>query len=482
MAFDKSSTKIKNKDVSEWYLTTLKEAEIFEYGPVRGTMILRPYGYAIWEKTQGILDVMFKKGGVQNAYFPLFIPYSLLEKEKNHIEGFSPETAVVTHAGGEKLEEPIVVRPTSETIIYDAMSKWIQSYRDLPLLLNQWCNVVRWEKRTMPFMRTSEFLWQEGHTAHETYEEAEEMAMRALSWYKELYEDYFGIAVFAGQKSESEKFAGAKKTFTLELIMPDGKALQGATSHVFDNHFSAAYGVEFLDKNNNKKAPYTTSWGFSTRSLAGLFMVHGDDAGLVLPPRIAPVRVVIMPIYGKSKKEADIHKAAHTLGQILEKKDINFTIDINTDKALPTRRAHWEKKGVPLRIEIGEKELEENTLTLVRRDTLEKRIATQGNVLNAIEEIEEQIQTALYNATRLTQQDGVVEVETYDEFKKAIEQKKRFVRAYFVQDPKIEAKIKEETKATTRVLTFEAQQNEEWGYCMYTGKKTRDKWLFAQSY
>jgi prolyl-tRNA synthetase len=485
MAIDKSTTKIKDKDISEWYTTTLKNAEVFDYGPVKGTIIFRPYGYAVWEKTQKLLDDMFKKGGVQNAYFPLLIPYSLIQKEAHHVKGFAPEVAIVTHAGGEKLDEAVVIRPTSETIIYDSIKNWIQSYKDLPLKLNQWCNVVRWEKRTFPFMRTSEFLWQEGHTVHTTYEEADAMAREALDWYATIYEDYFGIEVFKGIKSESEKFAGAKRTYTLEIIMPDGKALQAATTHVFDSTFSKSFGVQYTDNENKKVSPYTTSWGFSTRSLAALYMVHGDDYGLVLPPNIAPTQIVIMPIYGASKEPKEIHKTAHLLAEVLEKAGYSYILDKDTDKALPERRTKWELRGIPMRIEIGEREVTENTLTIVRRDTIEKRSCHQGEVLEAIEEIKEQIQTNLKDRTRLRNVDFVDTAENYAEFKEKMEAGKKFIKVFFAQDETIEAKIKEETKATTRCLKLEYIDNEadqEWGICFYSGKKTKQQWLFARSY
>lgn len=484
MKYDTNIEKNKMKDISEWYVQALKQADVFDYGPVKGTMIFKPYGYSFWEKTQKLLDDMFKSGGVQNAYFPLFIPYSLLEKESNHVEGFAPEVAIVTHAGGEELEEPLVVRPTSETIIYDSIKNWLQSYRDLPLKLNQWCNVVRWEKRTFPFMRTSEFLWQEGHTAHTTYEEADAMAREALEWYRTIYEDYFAIKVFAGIKSDSEKFAGAKRTYTLEIIMPDGKALQAATSHVFDNTFSKSYGVQYLDADNKRISPYTTSWGFTTRSLAALFMMHGDDYGLVIPPKIAPIQLAIVPIYGASKNPGDIHKTAHLVHEVLKKAGYSSIIDNDTDKALPERRSKWERKGIPLRVEIGEREVKEHTLTLVKRNTLEKRACNDIEILKAVEELFDQIQNELLERTKLRNSEMIVEVETYEEFKKVMaNEQKKFIKAYFVQNKEVEKKIKEETKATTRCLPLsEIDNGEEYKTCFYSGKKTNSQWLFAQSY
>src|SRR3990167_3660153 len=364
--FEKKDIPKKSTNISEWYTALVLQAELADYGPVRGTIIIRPYAYAIWERVQQIFNEWIKADGVENAYFPLFIPHALLEKEKEHVKGFSPELAVVTVGGGEKLSEPLVVRPTSETIMYDTFSNWVSSWRDLPLKINQWCNIVRWEKRTFPFLRTMEFLWQEGHTVHETEKEAVGMVIKALDWYRRIYEDYYAIPVVIGIKSAAERFAGGKDTYTVEALMPDGKALQGGTSHNLGQNFAKAFGISFQDREGGTQTPWQTSWGLSTRSLGGLFLVHGDDNGLVLPPKVAPVTVVIYPIFGKD--DANVLKFSQAIKNRIDKKGNTFpgkvVIFDDVEKTFGWRVNEGELKGIPLAIPVGMKEVDRKSTRL----------------------------------------------------------------------------------------------------------------------
>ncbi|MDO8452813.1 MAG: proline--tRNA ligase, partial [bacterium] len=380
MAYEKNLTK-KSEDLSDWYNRIVLEAELADYGPAKGSMIYRPYGYRIWELVQQAMDVEIKERGVENAYFPLLIPESLLKKEEKHVEGFSPELAVVTIGGSEELKEKLIVRPTSETIMYDAYSRWVQSWRDLPILINQWNNVVRWEKRTYLFLRTSEFLWQEGHTAHATHEEDLEMVEWAIQMYAKIYREYFALPGYIGRKSESEKFAGAAATWTYETLMPEGKALQSCTSHDLGQNFSKAFGIKFQDKDGSTQFAWQTSWGFSTRSIGGLIMMHGDNQGLRIPPKLAPIQVIIVPVRAD---DSAVLEYAEDLTGALKGAGIRVKLDVREDETFGFKINKWEVKGVPIRIEVGPKEASEKMITLVRRDTREKSQVSQGEALESI--------------------------------------------------------------------------------------------------
>jgi len=463
-------------DFSEWYQDIIDVAELAEHGPVRGTMVIKPYGYALWEATQRYLDNKFKETGVQNAYFPMLIPESFLKKEEHHVEGFSPEVAVVTFAGGKELEEPLVVRPTSETIMYDVFSRWIHSYRDLPLLINQWANVIRWEMRPRLFMRTTEFLWQEGHTAHATENEANDRALQMLKVYENFAKEMMAIPVIPGKKSENEKFAGALHTYTIEAMMQDGKALQFATSHNLGQNFAKAFDVKFTDESNNPSYVWQTSWGLSTRTIGGLIMVHSDDKGLILPPRIAPIKAVIIPIWkDEDSKELVLKSARELQGELSNISEVKID---ETDGRPGEKHYVWEKKGVPVRIELGPRDVENNTLVLVRRDTGEK-ISIQRNELSKVTETLENIQENLYNTALNRQVEKTKRVETWEEFKTAIEEG-FFVSAHWCGDGDIENKIKEETKATIRCLPF--NQEDEVGVCVYSGAESKGRVIFARAY
>ena len=480
--FKKKGLTPKTENISDWYNDIVVLGDLADYSDVKGSMIIKPNGYAIWEKVQSYLDAKFKEGEIQNVYFPLFIPMSLLEKEKDHLEGFSPELAVVTHAGGEELSEPYAVRPTSETIMYATFAKWIKSYRDLPLLVNQWCNVVRWEKRTHPFLRTSEFLWQEGHTVHKTAEEAESMTLKALEWYRSFFEEVFAISAYVGVKSESEKFAGADKTYTIELVMPDGKALQSATSHNLGQNFSKVFEIEYLDDTNNKQNPYQTSWGLSTRSIGGLILVHGDNAGLVIPPRAAPIQVVVLTLPDKDEaKQKQINDYAQKVVDDLKRAGLIVKLDADNDQSFGNRANKWELKGVPFRMEVGLKEIEKGEVGWARRDTFEKGAMPAKDVFEEIPKVLDHIQSELLNKSMQTKEDLTKEVNNYDEFKNFIEDK-CFVRAFWCEEAECEKIIKQETKATTRCLELENVSMKEDAKCVRCGKPALRKWLFAQSY
>lgn len=484
MAFEKKEITKKSENISEWYNDVVLKGQLADYGPVKGTMIIRPYGYAIWENVQKILDGMFKSGGVQNAYFPIFIPMSYLTREKEHVEGFSPELAVVTVGGGEKLEEPVVVRPTSETIMYEAYSRWVQSWRDLPLLINQWNNVVRWEKRTYLFLRTTEFLWQEGHTAHSSEEEAVDMQTTALEWYKKTYEDYYAMPVITGRKSETEKFAGAKTTFTVEALMPDGKALQACTSHNLGQNFSKAFAISFQNKEGKNDFVWQTSWGFSTRSLGGLFLTHGDDAGLILPPKVAPYQTVILPVFmGKltAEQKEKVQTVAKAMYQSLDRSLIRAYIDNKSEvDSIGRLRNEWELKGVPIRIELGNREIESGEVTLIRRDTLEKITIKQADLVPTVQKLLEEIQNGLFEKAKKFLDENTHVVNDYAQFKKIMETKRGFLKALWCEDAACEKKIKEETKASTRCLPFDSKDED--GMCIYCGKPAKHRWVFAQAY
>jgi prolyl-tRNA synthetase len=479
----------RSKDFSQWFLDIIQHAKLADYSPVKGCMVIRPNGYAIWEKIQRVLDGKFKETGHKNAYFPMFIPESFLKKEAEHVEGFAPELAIVTHAGGKKLEEPLVVRPTSETIINSMFAKWIQSYRDLPLLLNQWANVVRWEMRTRPFLRTTEFLWQEGHTCHETEADAEEEVLKMLEVYRSFAEDYMAMPVFTGKKTDSERFAGALRTFCIEALMQDGKALQAGTSHNLGQNFAKAFGTEFQTREGGRDFVWQTSWGVSTRLIGGLIMTHSDDKGLILPPRLAPIHVVIVPIF-KTPEERDlVLSKAKLLSDSLrawptQKANlggpISVHIDLDETKSPGWKFAEWEVQGVPVRIEIGPKDLAKNQAVLARRDTGEKAFVPITEIPAKALDLLTEIQESLFRRALEFRNQNVTEVETYEEFKKALDEKGGFIKAHWDGTAETEKAIKDETKATIRCIPLNNPQ--ESGKCVKTGKPSTQRVLFARSY
>ncbi|KKR55678.1 MAG: Proline-tRNA ligase [Candidatus Curtissbacteria bacterium GW2011_GWA1_40_24] len=470
----------RSDDYSQWYQDVIANADLAEHSVVRGCMVIKPYGYAIWEKIVAVVDSMLKEMGVKNAYFPIFIPQSFLEREKKHIKGLSPELAVVTHGGGKELEEPLVVRPTSETIIYESFSRWIQSYRDLPFVINQWANVVRWEMRPRLFLRTSEFLWQEGHSAHISLREAEEYALKILNEvYAKFVQDYLAMPVYTGQKSDSEKFAGALKTFCIEALMQDGKSLQAGTSHNLSDNFSKPFNVAFLDKDGQRKNVFQTSWGVSTRLIGGLIMTHSDDKGLVLPPRIAPVQVVIIPI-AKANDEKIFSTAKSVANQL-----VGFSVEIDSRNNLrPGEKYYeWEKKGVPVRMEIGPKDLGKNTVVLVRRDTGVKETCLISQVQKRVDEILQDIQSNLFSTAMKRREESNKTADSWQEFEKALKQG-GYVFSYFCGDEDCETEIKAKTKAVSRFLPLNAKEEEGDHYCIHCGKKTlhKKRWAFALAY
>ena len=476
MTYTKNVITKKSQNISDWYNAVVLQAKLADYGPSKGTMIFMPYGYAIWELVQKAMDARIKERGVENAYFPLFIPESFLKKEKEHVEGFAPELAVVTIGGGKELEEKLIIRPTSETIMYDAYAKWIKSWRDLPVLINQWNNVVRWEKRTYLFLRTTEFLWQEGHTAHATQSEDYETVLWAMTMYSDIYKDYFALAGYVGKKSQSEKFAGADTTLTYESLMPDGKALQSCTSHDLGQNFAKAFDIKFQDKDGELKYVWQTSWGFSTRSIGGLILAHGDDNGLLLPPRLAPTQVIIIPVNTSEK----ILAACSEIKNNLEKAGVRAKVDSRGDETLGYRINKWELKGAPMRIEVGEKEIAAKQITLVRRDTSEKVQVAETALTTEVGKILEDIQENLYKKSLEHLHKNTFDATSYDEFKKIMETSRGFIKAFWCENSTCETTIKEETKATTRCLPLDSA--EEKGVCVHCGLPATHKWLFAQAY
>lgn len=468
----------KSENFSQWYIDVILKSDLADYAPVKGCMIFKPYGYAIWENIQKALDEEIKKAGVKNAYFPLFIPENFLKKETEHIKGFSPELAVVTIGGGEKLKEKLIVRPTSETVIYEMYRKWIKSWRDLPILMNQWCNIVRWEMRTRLFLRTTEFLWQEGHTVHKTHEEATKEVMRALKMYVDFYSNFLAINGISGKKSESEKFPGALETYSYEMLMPDGKALQGCTSHDLGQNFAKVFNIKFQDRDGKEKIPWQTSWGFSTRSIGALIMVHGDNSGLIIPPKIAPIQIVVIPIFQGKAIDKKLDKKSKEIKEIL--KDFKVEIDFRKEYSLGWKFNEWELKGVPLRIEMGPKELKANKITLVRRDTGEKYSVSSKQIILKTKKILDSIQKNLFEKSSQLLKENTREVLNYKEFKDIIKREKGFLKAFWCENPKCEEKIKEETKATIRVLPPGVKTEK--GRCIYCGNPAKNKWIFAQGY
>jgi prolyl-tRNA synthetase len=467
----------RGKDFSRWYTDVIVAADLAEHSPVKGCMVIKPYGYAIWEIFQRTLDKMFKATGHQNAYFPIFIPESFLHREAEHVEGFSPELAVVTHAGGKKLKENLVVRPTSETIIYASFAKWIKSWRDLPLLINQWCNVVRWEMRTRLFLRTTEFLWQEGHTAHATHKEAKEEVQKMLGIYRKFVEEYMAIPVICGIKTESEKFAGALYTYTIEAMMQDRKALQCGTSHDLGQNFAKVFKVKFLDKDGKERHVWQTSWGVSTRLIGALIMTHGDDKGIIIPPRVAPLHVVFVPIWKNNKEREVTIVAANKLAEKL--KGVTCHID-NRDLRPAWKYYEWERKGVPIRIEIGPRDIEKRQVVVVRRDTGEKMNILQAQLTQHISETLKMIQKNLFERALHFQEDSTYEVDSWEQFKEIFEKKGGFLKALWCGSAECEATIKETTKATIRCIPLE--ENESLGKCVRCGKPAKQKVIFAQAY
>lgn len=463
----------KNDNLSEWYTSLIQLADLADYGPAKGTMIIKPYGYAIWEFIQKELDREIKAKGIENAYFPLLIPISLLDKESSHVEGFSPELAVVTTGGGEKLQEPLVIRPTSETIMYHAYARWIHSWRDLPLMMNQWNNAVRWEKRTMPFMRTSEFLWQEGHTAHANHDEAIEIQTWAMDMYASTYRNLFAMDGYIGFKSNSERFAGANKTLTYETLMPSGKALQACTSHDLGQNFSKAFNIAFQDEEGGMEYVWQTSWGFSTRSIGGLIIAHGDDNGLKLPPRIAPVQVVIIP----AKLTDDVLDYCSSLEEQLKKIGIRTLLD-KSDQSFGFKVNSWEVKGAPVVFKVGPKEIDNNQITIQRRDTLLNETIPLGVMGDKTISLLEEIQTDMLESSRRFQKENTRTADSYEEFKTLLNEHKGFIKVFWNDNEKIEKIIKDETKATTRCLIDEKAKGKDF----YTGEPSSTIWLFAQSY
>lgn len=477
-------------DYSKWYLDIIAAADLADNSPVRGCMVIRPNGMAIWEKMHAALDTMFKETGVENAYFPLFIPVSFLSREAAHVDGFATECAVVTHhrlvkdSSGKlvpdgKLEEALIVRPTSETIMYEMYSKWIKSYRDLPLLLNQWANVVRWEMRTRPFLRTMEFLWQEGHTAHATREDADARARQMLEVYRVFAEEYMAMPVIKGQKSESEKFAGAVHSYTIEALMQDGKALQSGTSHLLGQNFAKPFNVKYLDKDGNEQYVWQTSWGVSTRLIGGLIMAHSDDKGLVMPPKLAPVPVVIVPIWATSEEQAQVSPVVEKLAK--EIRSFGHVVKVDDRDMRPGPKFYeWEKKGVPIRIEIGTKDLAKQSVVMVRRDTGEKQEVATNEAAASIQTLLDKIQKNLFDRALKFRDENIRKVESYEEFKKVLKETGGFLSAHWCLDPDCEAKVKEETKATTRCIPFD--QKKEDGKCIICGKPSNGRVLFAKAY
>ncbi len=465
-----------DEDFAQWYTDVVRKAELMEYSSVKGFMIFKPNGYAIWENIQKNLDQIFKENDVENVYMPMLIPESLLDKEKDHVEGFAPEVAWVTQGGLNELSERLCVRPTSETLFCDLYSNIINSYRDLPKVYNQWCSVVRWEKTTRPFLRSSEFLWQEGHTAHATAEEAEARTIQMLNVYADFCEKYLAIPMVKGQKTDKEKFAGAKSTYTIEALMHDGKALQSGTSHNFGDGFAKAFGIQYTDKNNKLQYVHQTSWGASTRLIGAIIMVHGDDSGLVLPPRIAPTQVMVIPI--QQKKAGILDKAAE-IRDVLKAAGIRTKMD-DTDKSPGYKFAEAEIRGIPLRVEIGPRDLENGNCVIVRRDTREKTVCAIEDVTKVAAEIMDQMHDDMLARAKVHLETHITDAHDYDEFKDAIENKPGFVRAMWCGDVACEEKIKADTTATSRCIPFEQEEISK--VCVCCGKTAKKLVFWGKAY
>ncbi|WP_448528822.1 proline--tRNA ligase [Raineya sp.] len=484
----------RSENYSEWYLDIIKHAGLAEHSAVKGCMVIKPYGYAIWEKMRDDLDRRFKETGHENAYFPLFIPKSLFEAEEKNAEGFAKECAVVTHYRlknhptekgkliadpDSRLEEELIVRPTSEAVIWNTYKNWIQSYRDLPLLINQWANVVRWEMRTRLFLRTAEFLWQEGHTAHATAEEAMQETRQMLEVYADFAEKVLAIPVIKGIKTENERFAGADETFCIEAMMQDGKALQAGTSHFLGQNFAKAFDVKFLNKENKLEYVWGTSWGVSTRLMGALIMSHSDDSGLVIPPKVAPIQVVIVPIYKGEESFARLNEACDNIAKMLRKQGISVKLDFRETQTPGFKFAEWEVKGVPVRLALGLRDLENQTIEVARRDTKTKTTIPLQDVESYVSNLLEQIQQSIYQKALEFREKNTFEVNTYEEFKEVME-KGGFALAHWDGTTETELKIKEETKATIRCIPLEVRK--ETGKCIYSGNPSSQRVVFAQAY
>jgi len=467
------------EDFSKWYIDVIKKADLMDYSPVRGCIVFKPDGFEIWELCQRELDTRFKETGHRNAYFPMFIPESFFQKEKEHVEGFNPELPWVTEAGGEPLEEKLAIRPTSETMIGHMYSKWIQSYRDLPVLINQWANVVRWEKRTLPFLRTSEFLWQEGHTAHEDESDARKETMQMLEIYRDFVENFLAIPVIVGQKSSSEKFAGAVDTFSIEAMMKDGRAVQAGTSHYLGTNFAKAFDIQYLDRENTLQYAHTTSWGVSTRLIGALIMVHGDDRGLVLPPKIAPAQVVIIPI-GPAKSRDIVNARAHELYMELRTAGFRVRIDDRSDVTPGWKFNEYEMRGVPLRIEIGPRDMENGQVVFVARNSTEKRFVKQLEIVTEVKSALDSIHDQMLQTARLFMQENSREVSTIEQLKSMFEEKRGFAHTGWCGSAQCEKKVKEETGATSRNIPFQPISKQE--KCVVCGNHASHQVVFARAY
>ncbi|NLW03248.1 MAG: proline--tRNA ligase [Clostridiaceae bacterium] len=464
-----------DEDFAQWYTDIVRKADLADYSSVRGCMIIRPYGYAIWERIQGELDRRFKETGHENVYMPMFIPESLLQKEKDHVEGFAPEVAWITHGGSEQLTERLCVRPTSETLFCDHYKNIVQSYRDLPKLYNQWCSVVRWEKTTRPFLRTVEFLWQEGHTVHATAEEAEEETLRMLNVYASFCEEVLAIPVVKGRKTEKEKFAGAKATYTIESLMHDGKALQSGTSHNFGDGFARAFGIQYLDKDNQLKYAHQTSWGVTTRLIGALIMVHGDDSGLVLPPRVAPVQLVIIPV--QQHVEGVLEKAY----ELRERLSRVCRVKVDDSDRMPGWKfSEHEMRGIPLRLEVGPKDIEKNQVVLVKRENREKLFVSMEDLETMIPRLMDDIQKSLYNKALKHMEERTFTAKDLDELERKINEKQGFIKAMWCGDEACEDKVKERTSATARCIPFEQEITGD--KCLCCGKDAKHMVIWGRAY
>ncbi|NGM61736.1 proline--tRNA ligase [Sphingobacterium sp. SGG-5] len=483
----------RSEDYSQWYNDLVIKADLAEYSAVRGCMVIKPYGYGIWERMQAILDKRFKETGHSNAYFPLFIPKSFFSKEASHVEGFATECAVVTHyrlkndGNGQivvdeeaKLEEELIVRPTSETIIWNTYRGWIESYRDLPILVNQWANVVRWEMRTRLFLRTAEFLWQEGHTAHATKEEAIAETEQMLDVYADFAENILALPVVRGRKTENERFAGALETYCIEALMQDGKALQAGTSHFLGQNFAKAFDVKFTSKEGKQEYVWATSWGVSTRLMGALIMAHSDDQGLVLPPKLAPIQVVIVPIYRTEEEKAQVDRFVDNLTAELKAKNVSVKYDDRDTQRPGFKFAEWELKGVPLRVAVGARDMQNGTVELARRDTQTKETVAQEGLADRIENLLEEIQQHIYQKAWSFREEHTTEVNSYEEFKEVLETKGGFISCHWDGTVETEKRVKDETKATIRCIPLDAKEED--GICIFTGKPSTQRVLFAKAY
>jgi prolyl-tRNA synthetase len=470
----------KEDEAANWYSNAVRNADLADYSPVKGCMVIKPYGYGLWENIQRALDQMIKDTGHQNAYFPLFIPESFLNKEKEHVEGFAPECAVVTHGGGKKLEEPLIVRPTSETIINYMFAKWVQSWRDLPLLINQWANVVRWEMRTRLFLRTTEFLWQEGHTAHATHEEAEEEARKMLDVYRQLAEDWLALPVLTGKKTDNERFRGAIHTYCIEAMMRDGKALQAGTSHHLGQNFAKAFDIKFQSQAGPLEYAHQTSWGVSTRLVGALVLGHGDEKGIIVPPKVAPIQVVIVPIYKTDEEKATVMERCQKLTDQLKTK-VRVHFDARDQHTPGFKFNHWEVRGVPVRLNVGPKDVAANVVEIARRDTGEKiRGVSQDGIVEEVVKLLDTVQQAMFDRALKFRSENTHKSDSYDDFKKILDDKAGFIDAHWCEDGKCELSIKEETKATIRVMTFDHKP--ESGKCIRCGNPSPRRVIFARAY